>query len=248
MEDRSFRKTLSVYREGESECAAAPFDEALQKAEADPGLAQWWAQEKELDRIITRKLQDAPVPAGLKARLLRPPESSPPIRSGWTRGIALLAAAIVLLAVFFSSQRGLFQPAASLADYREEMVSFIKSDPPLQLETSELPRVNEFLGKTGVPSPVDFPATLQQMKPAGCRTLRFHGNDVALICFKRGEGKLLHLFVVNQSALKKMPAAGDRSYAAQGDWTTVAWREGEQAYLMAVQGDRAALDRYLPNS
>jgi hypothetical protein len=248
MADRSFRETLSIYREGEDECAVARFAEARQQAEADPGLAEWWAQEKELDRIIARKLQDAPVPAGLKARLLRPRESLAPVRSGWARGMALLAAAVVILAVFFSSQRGFFQPEASLADYREEMVSFVKTDPPLQLETSEFPRVNEFLGKEGAPSPINFPATLQQMKPAGCRTLHFHGHDVALICFKRGEGKLLHLFVVNREALKKTPGAGERAYAVQGEWATVAWMEGDQAYLMAVQGDRTVLDRYLPSS
>ena len=248
MENQSVRETLGVYREGDGECTTARFDEARQRAEADPGLAQWWAQEKELDRIIALKLQEAPVPAGLKARLLRPPEPVTAARSGWARGIALIAAAIVLLAVFFSSPHGLFQPAASLADYRDEMVSFVKVDPSLELKTSEVPLVNEFFQKTGVPSPLSLPAKLQQMKPVGCRTLRFHGNDVGLVCFKSAEGKLLHLFVINRAGLSKMPGDGKRAYSAEGEWVTVAWTDGHQAYLLTVQGDQAALDQYLPTS
>lgn len=67
------------------------------------------------------------------------------IRPTWSRGILLAAASIVALAVLFSSWHGPFQPAASMADYCDEMVSFIKVAPNLELESSELTRLKDFL-------------------------------------------------------------------------------------------------------
>ena len=92
MDKKDIRSILSAYRSGESHADDVRFEEARNEAEADPELSQWWREEKELDLIIARKLQGVPVAAGLKERLLRPPEAV--VRSPWVRRIALLAAAL----------------------------------------------------------------------------------------------------------------------------------------------------------
>lgn len=246
MDDARIRELLSVYRAGEGESFHARFEEARKEAEADAKLTQWWTEEKELDRIIAQKLQGAPLAAGLKARLLRPPEAV--VRSPWVRRIALIAAAIVLLAVLLSPWRGPFQPAASLADYRDEMVGFIKVAPTLELKTKQVAEIRTFLDKAGAPARFALPAKLENLEPVGCRTLRFHGNDVTLVCFKREDGKLLHLFAVNRAALPQVPRGAHPDYAAEGEWMTAAWSQGDQVLLMTVQGDRAAMEKYLTTS
>ncbi|MEP6936753.1 MAG: hypothetical protein ABI871_01660 [Chthoniobacterales bacterium] len=248
MDKKDIRALLSVYRADELSADDPRFEEARKEAESDPDIARWWAREQELDRIIGEKLQSTPVPAELKAKLMRKNEVAFPTRPTWARKITLLAAAIVLLAVLFSSWRGPFQPAVSLADYRDEMVGFVKVQPSLELETKQMPRIKEFLEKSGAPMPAAMPKKLEEMEPVGCRTLRFRGKNVSLICFKRREGKLLHLLVVDRAALSRLPRRGAREYATQGEWMTATWTEGNQAYLMTVQGDRATLDRYLGTS
>ncbi len=249
MDKTDIRSILSVYRAGEIPADDLRFEEAKKQAEADPDLARWWAEEQELDQLIGSKLQSTPVPGGLKSRLLETQPSAIPMRSTRARKITLLAAAIALLAVLFSSWRGPFQPAVSLADYRDEMVGFIKVTPALELKTNELSHITAFLEKTGAPSRWNLPQKLQEMEPIGCRTLRFHRRDVALVCFRRQDDRLVHLFVVNRTALPHLRSdRGAPQYQAQGDWMTAAWMEGDQAYLLTTQGDRALLEKYLSSS
>lgn len=247
MDKSEIRAILSAYRPGEPETADARFQEAKAQAEADPELARWWAEQQEVDRVLAAKLQNARVPADLRSRVTAW-EKRGARRSNWNRAILLAAASIIALAVLFGSWGGLFQPAISLADYRDEMVSFVKLTPPLDLKSDELPRITTFLEKTGAPARFTLPRGLGEMEPVGCRTLRFRGHDVALVCFKRTDGRLVHLFVVDRGALPRLARDGSRDYSAQGEWTTAAWAEGGRAYLVAVEGDRATLEKYLTNS
>lgn len=200
MESREARSFLGLHRAGEA--ASDPrLRDAEAQAAADPELAAWWNEEQELDRAIAAKLAAAPVAAGLKARLVSKavPRALP--QRTWQRAALLAAAVIIALAVLFGSWRGPFQPAASLADYRDEMVGFIKVTPTLELETSDITRIKGFLEKSGAPSQFDMPVALRKLDPIGCRTLRFRGHDVALICFKRGDGRIAHLLVLNRANL-----------------------------------------------
>lgn len=247
MDKAEIRAILSAYRPGQTETADRRFAEALVQVEADPELSHWWAEQQEVDRIIAQKLQSVKVPADLKARVTAW-EKRASRRSGWNRALLAAAAGIVALAAFFGSWRGPFQPAASLGDFREEMVSFVKLTPPLELKSEELSRITAFLEKAGAPSRFSTPGNFGKMEPVGCRTLRFRGYDVALVCFKRADGRLAHLFVTDRAALPHLPAFGSRDYAAQGEWMTAAWTEGDRAYLVAVQGDHDTLDKYLTSS
>ncbi len=249
MDDQEARSILSMHRVGESEIDDAHLQEALRKAEADPELARWWNEEQELDRIIASKLASVHVPAGLRMRLASAVEMRPSaIRPTWSRGILLAAAAIVALAVLFSSWHGPFQPAASMADYRDEMVSFIKVAPNLELESSELTRLKDFLANAEAPASFTVPRRLQQYEPLGCRVLRFRGHDVSLVCFKLGGDGLAHLFVTNAQTVRTGGRVSAPVYEAEEGWMTATWTEGDQAYLLTVKGDRAALEKFLSSS
>jgi hypothetical protein len=249
MDNENIRSVLSAYRAGESFADDARFEAAHRQAGSDPELAEWWKDEQEIDRLIALKLENVAAPAGLKARLLKAERPSMPIRATWPRKVALLAASIVLLAVFFGSWQGLFQPATSLADYRDEMVSFIRLDPALELKTSQLSEVSAFLKEHDAPSELTIPPRLQQLTPVGCRTLRFRGQDVALICFRSEQGDLIHMFVVKRKAMGKLKSDSELSqFAAQGDWMTATWMDDEHAYVLAAKGGRDAVAKYLGTS
>jgi hypothetical protein len=242
-EDAFLRGILSVHRGHESEAIDPRFAEARGKAESNSGLTQWWEREKEVDRLIGAKLASVAVPADLKARLISQQKIAP-LRPRWTRAALLAAACLIALAVFYGSWRGPFQPAVSLADYRDEMVGFIRVDPSLEMKSPDMAQVTSWLQGKKAPSQLALPKKLQGLESIGCRILRFRGHDVALICFKRKEGSLLHLFVVNRDALPGAGKFGDPQIAPQGDWMTAAWREGDMIYLMAAQGDRQAIESY----
>ncbi len=235
---------LKIYRAEQSSEEVAP-------AETDKETvpAQRWAGEQEFDQLIGLKLQSTPVPGDLKSRLLEIPKVTSFPRT-WVRRLLPIAALLIALAVFFGSWRGLFQPSVSLADYRAEMVSFIRIDPVLEMEAPDLSRITGFLESAGAPSRLRLPQKLPQvLPPLGCRILHFRGQHVTLICFGREEGDLVHLFVVNRAVLPRLRESDKAiQYRAEGEWMTATWVEGEQAYLLTVEGDRAKLEKYLTSS
>ncbi len=244
----SVREILGVYRENDPACAEERFAQALHAIDSDPDLARWWEEEKRLDAAFGEKLRGTHLPAGLKERMLTARDRSPAKRFPMQTAALLAAACFLALAVVVSLRGPLPDSTRSLANFRDEMAGFVKVPPTLEMTTSRLADATAFLQKTSAPSEIVLPKKLQELEPVGCRTLRFGGNNVALICFKRSDGRLLHLFVAQRKALPHFSSGAGPNYAAQGEWMTATWSQGDQVYLMMAQGDRAALENYLANS
>ena len=243
MTPKEIRSLLSLHRPGDR--AADPrMAEAEGFAQADPELALWWNDEKHLDQLIGAKLDAVHIPAGLKTQI---GSSAIPIsfpRRNWQRSALSMAAILVAFAVIFGSIRASSRSTARVADFRDEMVSFITLTPSLELQTNNLTRITDFLEKSGAPSQFEIPVGLRDLEPVGCRKLRFRGHDVALVCFKRGGGRLAHLFVVDRAAV----ASAQMDYTAKGDWMTATWTKGDRTYFLTAQGDRESLQQYLGDS
>ena len=127
------------------------------------------------------------------------------------------------------------------------MVSFVRIPPSLEMESSDLGAIKNWLAKKDA-APTDIPPRLAALQPVGCRVLSFRDQEVTLICFRREGNRLAHLFVVNRAALPKMKPGEKPVFAEAGEWTTASWVENDRVYMIAVQGDRAAVQRYLPGA
>jgi hypothetical protein len=125
------------------------------------------------------------------------------------------------------------------------MVSFVRLAPPLDVATDNLDKITRWLTQNQA-LPVRVPERLAALSPAGCRVLVFRGESVALICFQRGNNRLAHLFVVDRKALPKMEPGQSPIISRTGEWMTACWAEGSEVYMIALQGDRAALEQFLP--
>ncbi|MGI9087390.1 MAG: hypothetical protein ACR2HH_06570 [Chthoniobacterales bacterium] len=245
MDNREARALLSLHRAGEVDSPNEQFREAAQRAADNPELARWWADDQASDVAIGRKLQSLHVPAALKERLLAADQPIERVRDGrWRRRILLAAAAIIALAVVFGSWRGPFQPAASLADYRDEMASFVQVPPSLEMKSNDLSKLVSFLQKAGAPSAMEIPPALRQMEPIGCRRLRFRGYDVALVCFKRA-GNLVHMFVIDRAAVAGKRTPETPQFAPAGEWMTASWEQGGQTCVVMMRGEQAQLEQML---
>ena len=245
MDRREARSILSLHRADEP-VNDERLAQAKELAAKDPELARWWAEDREIDDAIATQLAAVSVPADLKARLMSRAKPLVTPQSRWRSPAVLAVAAIVVLAVFFGLWKGPLKPAASLADYRAEMVSFFSVWQPLDLQTNNLTDINRFLAKSGAPSGFDIPQPLRDLEPIGCTKLRFRGEDVAVICFKRGNGKIAHLFVINRRAIQGVGPSPN--FANQGNWATAAWVKGDCDYLLTVQGDQREAAKLVGNS
>jgi len=246
MNEQEARLILQAYRPD-----ADPDDPdvaaALQETARNPELARWFAEEQAFDRAIAAHLGNVPAPFGLKTRILAqlaPPAA--PHRWSWAVKLAGVAALLFLLTQVVS----LFRPAAPKApvsNYAREMVSFIRLGGTLDMQSDDLGQIEEWLSKKEAP-PRFVPPRLAALQPLGCRLLSFRGQTVTLICFKRDNDRLAHLFVVDRAALPQMKSGAPPVFAGVGDWMTASWVENDRVYMIAVQGDRAAVQHYLPSA
>ena len=248
MDEQQARLILQAYRPGDEDEGDPHFAEALQEVARNPALARWFAEEQAFDRALGAHLESMPAPFGLKTRILA--QAAPPVTVGssrWIIGLAGVVALLFLLTQVVGLWRGPAPVSAALPEYAREMVSFVHLPPPLEMESPDLGTITDWLAQKNTP-PMNVPPQLAALQPVGCRILSFRGHDVTLICFKRDGNQLAHLFVVDRAAFPKLLAGAAPVFSREGEWTTASWAEKDRVYMIAVQGDATAAQRYLPDA
>jgi len=245
MEKDRAQSILSVYRPGDQDETDPFFAEAKAELARNPELASWFAQEQAFDRAISEKLADLVAPFGLKTRILANATPVATRQWSWTARFALAAAVLFLLAQIIGLWRTQSQKTRTLAHYQQEMVSFIKLDPPLEVESHDLAKMQTWLGQENAPSQMNLPPRLAALQPVGCRVLSFRDHKVTLLCFQRGGDNLAHLFVIDRAALPKLKPGAKPVFAGEGEWMTASWAKEDHAYMLVTRGDRDTLLRYL---
>ncbi len=248
MEKERAQSILSVYRPGDQDEADPFFAEARAELARNPELARWFEEEQAFDRAISEKLTDLVAPFGLKTRILANAAPLATRQWSWTARLALAAAALFLFAQILGLWRTQSQKTRTLAHYQQEMVSFIKLDPPLEVESHDLAKMQTWLGQENAPSKMDFPGRLAALQPVGCRVLWFRDHKVTLLCFRRGGDNLAHLFVIDRAALPKLKPGAKPVFTGEGEWITASWAKEDHAYMLVTRGDRNTLLRYLNNT
>jgi hypothetical protein len=135
------------------------FQETLEMLKRDPELGDWFAQEQALDKKLSEKFRVFPVPPDLKGRLLAA-RKIVPHRNWWRRPSLLSAAAAILallgvLAMLLSRTSGKRQ----FAEYRSYIVETAAKLDHLDIQTSDLAQIREWLGLTERRKILPFPAS-----------------------------------------------------------------------------------------
>ena len=115
------------------------------------------------------------------------------------------------------------------------------------MQSRNLGTIKSWLAQKEAPPP-EVPSRLAALQPVGCRVLSFRGHEVTLVCFQREGNRLAHLFVVDRAALPDLKPGAAPAFNQAGEWTTASWAEKDRAYMIAVQGNQAAVQRYLPDA
>ena len=170
-------------------------------------------------------------------------------KSRW--GVALAAAGAAAAALFlFAQVIGVFCPSdqhsASVSDYEQEMMSFVKLAPPPEMESLKIGPIKQWIAEREVPL-AEIPPGIAAVETMGCRILSFRGYPVTLICFCHGQ-TVAHLLMVDRAALPTLKPGNPPALASQGDWTIATWADQRYACMIAVHDTPAAARRYLPHA
>jgi hypothetical protein len=240
------KRILAAYRPCDRESLGSYFAEALQETEKNAELARWFAEELEFDGAVAAHLKSVPVPFGLKTRILANMSARSGTKSRWVIALAAAAAALLLLALVIGVSHNSAQHSGSLTDYQQEMMSFVKLPPPLEMESPKIGPIEQWIAEHKAPL-TDIPPGIAAVETMGCRILSFRGNPVTLICFCHGQ-TVAHLLMVDRAALPELKSLKAPTITSQGDWSIATWANQHCLCMLAVHDRPAAARRYLPHA
>ena len=241
------KRILAAYPPGDQDQLDSYFAEALEETQKDPELAQWLSEEREFDHAVAAHLASVPVPFALKTRILATMAPRASRKWRWLAPIAAAGtAALVLLALVISVSRSSGRGSGELTHYEQEMMSFVKLEPPLEMQSLEIGPIKQWIAERRAPL-ADIPPGIATIETMGCRILSFRGHSVTLLCFCHGN-TVAHLFMVDRAALPALDSGKPPVLSSQGDWTIATWADQRYVCMVAVHDGPAAARRYLPHA
>jgi hypothetical protein len=125
--------------------------------------------------------------------------------------------------------------ASEIDTMKRESRSFEKrSDQPETLQA--------YLASAGAHSPANIPSSVRSKPSLGCFTLDYNGIKMGMICFK--EDQVIHLITAPKTACTSQLTEEPTAYEMNGQ-AFKAWLEGEQVYIISVEGSKEKLPKFI---
>jgi hypothetical protein len=240
------KRILLLYRPHAVESDNRELAQALELARQDDELREWFEEHCAFQKTVHQKLCQVPVPADLKQRIL---SGRKIIHVHWWQQPRWLAAAaaVILLAALgpILLSRGRLD---KFDDYRNRMVGSALRHYGMEVVTNNLEGVRQFMAQHGAPADYQIPKPLTQLTVTGGGQLKWRSNPVSMVCFDRGSGQMVFLFVMNQAAVKDAPSRPAPEMKQVSKLATASWTQGDKAYILATEGELSSLRSYLPGT
>lgn len=252
MNNHQAKEVLLLYRPGTRDAEDPEVIEAMKVARQDPELAKWFAQHQAFQLAMRAKFREISTPerskVALSARLaLSAPQKIIRPVAFWQSPVWLAAAAIFI--ALFGLAVVWLRPSVPdrFTHYRESMVSAAVRMYGMDVVTKDPTELRNYIAKEGAPADYTLTPGLASLKLQGGGRLRWRGNPVSMVCFDRGGGSTLFLFVMKRSSLKDAPhQEPTKAQLAQIDGLmTASWSQGDDTYVLAGPTEEGFADKYL---
>ena len=246
MDNREAKFILGAYRPNGQDAGDPRFSEALEQARRDPILERWFLDSLAFDAAITEKLRATEVPPGLRESILAGVKVSRPLRSPfvkWAIAAALISMTIVGSLIWHNTR------SAHLAGWQSQALdvvsSLVRNESSFDVQSHNADELLAWLRANHAPAAQTLPQNLDKLASVGCKTFSWNGKPVSVICFMRPDGGLIHLVTIRTSAESDRELKRQPRIMQQDHWAMATWREGDNVYMLALQGPRDQLRAYL---
>jgi len=234
---------LQGYRPNGADAGDATFCAAVEQAQNDPALGEWFAKQQSFDAVISAKLAGVTAPADLRAAILaggRVTTAGIPRVSWWNRPAWMAVAASV--AVFFAAGLALWpRQASAFSDFALADAKLSALHGGHGHENNELQAVlNDPATKLGQKLPISF-ANLHE---TGCRTIGFQGRDVLELCFKRN-GVWFHAYIARAADFPRLVMNAAPTLEDRGSTSFASWTDAEHLIVVVSKTGRKNLEALL---
>ncbi|MEM6886175.1 MAG: hypothetical protein AAF571_14195, partial [Verrucomicrobiota bacterium] len=160
--------------------------------------------------------------------------------------VALVSITIVMLPSDNNSSSALVAQEG-FSEFRAEMVNIIQSGFELDVRSGNTEELDMWFMQHSSPL-IDSEAAQGLAQHAmGCKTLQWDGKPVSLMCYRLGEGKVVHLFVMDleNEAIGGLPLEETKLLAQVNALNTASWQEEGKAYLLVAHNPGTKVTPYL---
>lgn len=210
-------------------------------------------QADEIDASLIGGLAMISPPAGLRDEIVAAMGRSVPsasLKGGsswWRFGVPLAAAAGIALAFVIQSnpstkgsgsidQVTVNKGTAVPVSYVEDQTIATLESPgfSLDLKNQDHKALFKFIRGKGRACPSGgVPSGLKSVPGIGCRVIEVDGKPGAIVCFKRGEGDVVHLVVFRrEDVVGELPSNGHPLIDKHGQWAVARWEDGDRAFML----------------
>ncbi len=235
------KQILLLYRPGTADAEDPQIVAAMELARRDAELGAWFNEQVQFHRFIRGKLRAIEVPPHLKAMLLARSAIIAP-QPWWARPVSAiwLGTAAVVCGIILSVALLWPRPGISLqfADFQERMVSEVQRQYVMDWKTSDMTQLRASIAAHGGQADYGVPPGLARLKLTGGGVLKWQSNPVSMLCFDRGEGRMLFLFVMKRDAVKHPPPVRNPELGVVHNFMTASWTSGDNAYVLAGEGEK----------
>jgi hypothetical protein len=235
---------LSAYRPDGSDAADATFCAALAQAKTDPALARWFELEQAFDRTLCAKLGEVASPKGLREAILAGArvsgEPATTTRAWWRQPVWLAAAAGV--ALFFALGVTFWPARAQATDFTDFLIDDARRSDTHGGEGGHNDALQAKFTEPGTRLGGKVALDFATLRDTGCRTIKFQGQDVLEVCFKRN-GVWFHCYVVRKADFPALVAAATPVISEHGKVYLAKWADEEHVFMVFSKISREALEK-----
>ena len=251
------KQILMIYRPGTADADDPEIAEALALVQSDPELSRWFDEHCARQTALREKIRQIAPPVGLKEQIISEHSARTKATSRRERVTAVASVAAILVAlalIAFHYWPETSRPPApipnTLANYKSEMMN-VALNPYYMTAKTNLDQVHAWFAKNQAPSDFVLPAGLKKAAVTGCAVEPFRNATASLICFRKGNtlppGQLgdLWLFVIDQTAVKDVPATASPQFTQVNGLITATWTQDGKLYLLGTKGDEQTIREFL---
>jgi hypothetical protein len=257
MDNQQAKFILQAYRPNGKDAQDPFFKEALEQAQRDPGLGEWFAAERTCDGAICAKLEEVPIPADLKTTILMSHSMSgkrfPSLSTilEWLSPKPAMAFAFAACVAIGLLALGLFNlkgPSTS-GSFQDSVAHFAATqDLTPKHMTADMKEIRTWLAEKDGPSQFNLPKSIEELASIGCQVADLDGQKVSIVCFwvNQENKEAVHLFVADRFKIKNPPPYNAPPvYAKNGKIVTASWSDSKYAYTLTGEGDENYLKTFL---
>ncbi len=241
MDNKEAKFILQAYRHGGQDADDPKFAEALLRAQRDPELGKWFAEERARDRAISNKLKSIEIPYDLREQInagLRFVENEK--TPWWQRPSFIGIAATLAIFIGITLSWSFVSSPTEFAQLRSNAIKYSNDFMTVDFQSKDLSSMKVWLEQNDAPVPRDLPRNLASLTGMGCRKIGWNGKTVSIVCFKNYD-----LYILDRSDCPDAPKGKTPTFYSKKNMSVASWQDENQLYLLVHKGSKKDLQHFL---